>query len=195
MARETFDRYAWPVILAHEVGPFLSTGGLVDDPADSGGITKWGISFRYLRSLPREFADTDGDGDVDANDIRGLTEEQARAIYYRWWQRLRLDTSWPDAMPVCVKFFDAAVNMGDRRATELLQKAVAAASMGEHRPVVDGALGPKTRRAVRETLRGIGDSEERLLTAFRACQADFYYRIAGGNRRKFLAGWLNRAYS
>ena len=61
---------ALKTILCHEVG---NTGdGLVDDPDDPGGITKYGVSFRFLKD---HGIDVDGDGDIDAEDIRGLNPE------------------------------------------------------------------------------------------------------------------------
>ena len=51
---------AFTRLLGHE-------GGLVDHPADPGGLTNWGIS---QRSYPGE-------------DIRGMTVERARLIYLR----------------------------------------------------------------------------------------------------------------
>jgi hypothetical protein len=45
-------------------------GGFVNDPKDPGGATKYGISLRFLRDLAPELGDVDGDGDVDADDVR-----------------------------------------------------------------------------------------------------------------------------
>jgi len=97
-------------------------GGLVSNPADPGGLTRYGIS---QRSYP----------DVD---IRNLTEADARAIYQRdFWNVLGAD-QYDGA--IGFQLFDIAVNSGVRNAARMLQRAVGA--------VDDGVVGPKTRAAV-----------------------------------------------
>ncbi len=77
-------------------------GGYVNDPADPGGETKYGIS---ARSYPRV-------------NIRDLTLTDAKAIYKRdFWDPLQLDQrQWGAAL--CL--FDCAVNQGLTRAKALL---------------------------------------------------------------------------
>ena len=101
-------------LLGHE-------GGLVNDPRDPGGETKYGIS---RRSYPGE-------------DIAGMTLERAKAIYLRdFW-----GPAGCDAVPDGIKFdlFDTAVNSGVRTAARLLQRAV--------RETEDGIIGPRTLQA------------------------------------------------
>ena len=97
-----------------------SEGGYVNNPADPGGETKFGIS---KRSYP----------DVD---IANLTLDGAKAIYLRdFWNPLG------DAHPA-IKFqcFDFAVNSGIGTAIRKLQLAVGAAD--------DGHWGPKSAAAL-----------------------------------------------
>ena len=97
-----------------------SEGGYVNDPADPGGETKFGIS---KRSYP----------DVD---IANLTLDEAKAIYLRdFWNPLG------DAHPA-IKFqcFDFAVNSGIQTAIRKLQLAVGVAD--------DGRWGPKSAAAL-----------------------------------------------
>lgn len=79
-------------------------GGYVNDPADPGGETKFGISKRAYPHL----------------DIKALTLEQAKAIYRRdYWDPLQLDLRpWGPALVL----FDAAVNHGLARARALFAK-------------------------------------------------------------------------
>ncbi|MGR3585419.1 MAG: glycosyl hydrolase 108 family protein, partial [Pseudooceanicola nanhaiensis] len=49
-------------------------GGYVNDPGDPGGATNFGVTVHTMRRLG---LDLDGDGDVDAADVRRLTREQA----------------------------------------------------------------------------------------------------------------------
>ena len=70
-------------------------GGLVDDPSDPGGLTKFGISKRAYPDV----------------DIRNLTLDQAKAIYLRdYWNSHKLDLlEYGKALLV----FDCAVNGGN----------------------------------------------------------------------------------
>ena len=91
-----------PTILKIEVGPYWSTGGLVNDPDDPGGLTKWGISQRAYPKL----------------DIKNLTQADAEFIYYRdYWRPCGAEAlPWP--LQLC--HFDAAVNHGRGRARKFL---------------------------------------------------------------------------
>lgn len=100
-------------------------GGYVNNPADPGGETKFGIS---KRAYPME-------------DIKNLTIERAKALYLRdYW-----GPSGCDGVPDGIKFdlFDMAVNSGVRAAVKALQKAC-----GE---TEDGILGALTLQAVQST--------------------------------------------
>lgn len=102
----TFDE-AFEKLIGHE-------GGYVNNPADPGGETKYGISKRSYPNV----------------DIAALTLDEAKAIYKRDF--------WLDALPGAVAFqvFDASVNSGRRQAIKWLQRAVGA--------VDDGVLGTET---------------------------------------------------
>lgn len=69
-------------------------GGYVNNPADPGGETKYGISKRSYPTL----------------DIANLTLDDAKAIYKRdYWDPLNLDN---ELYPIALLLFDAAVNQG-----------------------------------------------------------------------------------
>lgn len=172
-----FER-ALAVVLEHE-------GGLAEHPSDPGGVTKFGVSLRYLQSLGVRVGDLDGDGDVDADDVRGMTREQAAAIYRRMW-----DAGPYAKLPaqVATKVFDLAVNMGQRRAIRLLQRACRACGK---RIEEDGICGEHTLRAVHSI------AWPALLAALRS-EAAGYYRVLVAKNPKlavFERGWLNRAYA
>lgn len=177
---------ALAVVLRHE-------GGLVDDPADPGGLTNFGIS---LAAFP----------ELGADGIRALTAERAGEIYREhYWAPFR----WRELpAPLAVKAFDAAVNMGGRHAIECLQRAcrsVHAPAPSRAGPELsskgagggalgtitdDGALGDLTVSAVNALPSG------QLLAAFRSELAGRYRTLAAVNpsEAKFLKGWLARAY-
>jgi lysozyme family protein len=49
-----------------------------DDPLDSGGATKYGISINFAEDTDDfELFDMDNDGDIDKEDIKLLTKEVA----------------------------------------------------------------------------------------------------------------------
>lgn len=109
-----FDQ-AFEKLIGHE-------GGYVNNPADPGGETKFGIS---RRAYPLE-------------DIKTITLDHAKALYLRdYW-----GPAGCDAVPDGVKFdlFDMAVNSGPVTAIKTLQRAVGATP--------DGLLGPLTLQAV-----------------------------------------------
>lgn len=108
----TFD-IAVERVLEHE-------GGYVNHPKDPGGETKYGISKRSYPTV----------------DIKNLTREQAKAIYFRdFWVPCGGD------LHGFLKFqvFDAAVNHGIGNAVRMLQRAVGVAD--------DGHWGPISKRA------------------------------------------------
>lgn len=164
-------------ILCHEVG---GTGdGLVDDPDDPGGITKYGISLRFMAA---HGVDVDGDGDVDAEDVRDLDPEATERLYKQFFWNLVHGDDLVN-QEVATKLFDMAVNMGPKRAILIAQESVGLDA--------DGGFGPKTFRA----LNVDGDAAKAVLVSIRSSQAAFYRGIAASREksRKFLSGWLVRA--
>lgn len=171
-----------PIILKHE-------GGLTNDPADRGGITNYGISLRFAQSTKNKaLLDVDKDGDIDADDIRKLTKEQAIKIYkmYFWDKPFKLDEEPSDK--VALILFDAAVNHGNGGAVSLTQKALN--SMG-YKLDVDGLIGPKTLGALRSA------DPDKFVDAFLSVREKYYYAIVAKNssQKVFLKGWLNRIAS
>lgn len=109
-----FDR-AFALVIGEE-------GGYVNNPADPGGETKFGISKKRYPAL----------------DIKNLTLDTARSIYLAdYWMPAHCDDlPWPlDAY-----VFDAAVNQGEGAAIILLQKSLGVAQ--------DGIFGSQTRKAL-----------------------------------------------
>lgn len=120
-------------VLKHE-------GGLSEDPRDTGGITKHGISIKFAGSI---HFDLDGDGKTTAADIRALDTGHAKAIYREhFWDRLYCDLL-PGGIDLLV--VDGAINQGVNRMARLLQRSLGL--------VDDGVLGPKSRAAIGALLR------------------------------------------
>ena len=96
----------------------VNEGGYVDNPNDSGGPTKYGITQR----------------DLPGEDIEKLTPERATAYYLEnYWKALY---SQIDSQAVADKIFDMGVLFGVGTAIKLLQNILASnrltAIFGEH---------------------------------------------------------------
>jgi lysozyme family protein len=151
------------IVLQHE-------GGYVNDPADSGGETNFGICKRSYPDL----------------DIAHITRADAEAVYERdFWSPLLLDQIVDQQ--IATKVFDTAVLTGKQRAVKILQRAVQSAGGGIVE--LDGVLGPKTIAAANAS------SPLLLLQSYRQLLVVFYNGLvrATPSDKKFLQGWLNRA--
>ena len=97
-------------------------GGYVNDPADPGGETRYGISKRAHPDV----------------DIKSLTLDQAKAIYQRdYWQQASCERMPPK---IAIAVFDAAVHHGPKTAIKLLQRALKVADDGEYGRITHGTL-------------------------------------------------------
>jgi len=155
--------YAIEIVLKHE-------GGLVNNPADPGGLTNFGISQRSYPNV----------------DIMRLTVEKASDIYFKdYWLKGRYNQIAHKELSA--KVFDSAVNMGNRQANKLIQRACLAAGKNI---VVDGALGRKSFEAINSCDGNL------LLAVFRSEMAS-YYRLIIAKKPSlavFKNGWKRRAY-
>lgn len=156
--------YAIEIVFKHE-------GGFVNNPADPGGETNFGISKRSYPNV----------------DVINLTEEQAKDIYYRdFWLKGKYNQI--DDKFLAAKVFDSGVNMGNKQAAKLLQRACLAAGKTL---VVDGIFGKKTIKAVNECDPTV------LIAVFKSEMASYYRLIITRNPSLsvFKNGWNIRAYS
>jgi lysozyme family protein len=159
------------VVLIHEGGSEFT-----DNPNDPGGATKYGISLRFVRG---EGVDIDHDGDIDADDIKGLSAEDAEKLYASFfWAPVHADNFM---QPVAAKLFDVGVNVGTKRGAVLAQKAALAE--------VDGLIGPQTIRAINAMQPAL------FIANMERVQTDFYEAIVADRPAavEFLEGWKVRA--
>lgn len=162
-------------------------GELTDHPADPGLITKYGVSLRWLRDLGHEVGDIDGDGDIDADDVRALTPDMAAALFKsRFWDAFGLSVL-PQIAATC--HYDCTVNVGPRQATLLTQRACNTL-VGPYgtRLAVDGIFGSATRGFL------TAHATPALIRAMLGQREDFYVQLAKKRPKLhvFLRGWLNR---
>lgn len=180
---------------AHRFTAFWE-GGLSDDPADHGGVTKYGVSLAFLADLAKN-----GDGlqylsalalrplPPTKTTVVHLTKTQAEALFRReFWDRLKLD-SLPFSMAALL--YDAAVNCGCTQSVKLAQRGYNRC-VGYGVPLaVDGILGPKTRKALAATVT------TPVVTACLEARRTFYRQLVRNkpDQEVFLRGWLNRTDS
>ncbi len=165
-------------------------GGFVNDPDDPGGATNFGVTIHTMRRLG---LDLDRDGDVDAHDVRKLSQSQAVDIFMRhYFEKPRIDLL-PE--PLQASVFDMYVNSGSN-AAKILQRLLP--EFGET-VAVDGALGPVTAAAAG---RAFGRAGDYMVDAYGIARRNYYFRLADRRAasRKYVrtraggkGGWIRRA--
>ncbi len=166
-------------------------GGFVDDPVDTGGATKWGISLRFAMLVEDIIdIDLDDDGDVDVEDIKLITREIATEIYrVQFWEKYSYYKI--DSLAIAQKTFDLSVNMGPRKTHLVLQRALRAVN---HKVTQDGIIGVKTLSAINSSIML---NKIALISSMKSEAAGMYREIIAKHNafEKYRNGWLNRAYS
>ena len=169
-------QYAVHIVIEHE-------GGLSLDKRDPGGVTKWGISLRFLRTIG---VDVHNDGRVYPSDVIALTEPRAIELYRKYfWDSNQYNQL--KCIDIAAKVFDMAVNMGSFEANKLLQ-----ISINRLRTIpikVDGMIGKNTLSAAND------EDSIKLRQCLRDCSEHFYTELIANNPKLscYKDGWLNRA--
>ena len=152
-----FDK-AFDLLISNE-------GGYVNNPADPGGETNWGIT--------RTVAVDNG----YSGSMRLMPKETAKQIYKKmYWDKLQCDQ-----LPFVVAFqlFDAGVNHGNSQAVKFLQRALSV--------VDDGVIGAKTIAAVSKL------EDLQIVMLFNAERIEFYAALKTFST--FGKGWVRRVAS
>lgn len=167
-------------------------GGISNDPHDNGGLTAYGVSLAFLKSLgetrPAFLKSLLLPLPVNEATVLKVTPAIARQIFYNeFWVAPRLYALQP---PLASDCYDIGVNMGVRQGVKLLQAALN--NLFHAGLVTDGLIGPKTIAAQ----AGLKDSS--LLATHAGIiegQCSRYNGIANANptQKRFLKGWLNRS--
>ncbi|MEO6298688.1 MAG: holin-associated N-acetylmuramidase [Paracoccaceae bacterium] len=162
-------------------------GGFVNDPADPGGATNFGVTMGTMRALRH---DTNLDGQIDVTDVKGLTRAEAVTIFLRHYF-LRPGIA---LLPMSVQpaLFDMYVNAGTN-AVKVLQRLLARHG---HPCADDGTIGPATIAAAKAM------EPAALNNAYGIARRDYYYALADARpaSRKYAlrrdggkGGWITRA--
>ncbi|WP_082660041.1 glycoside hydrolase family 108 protein [Aureimonas sp. AU40] len=161
-------------------------GGYVDDKNDNGGATNHGVSLRYAKGKPE--LDLNGDGVIDAKDIRLVTPEIAAELYKQdFFVQPNIHRLPLKLQP---QVFDMSVNAGAKRAVILLQNTISQLGI---RINIDGAIGPVTIRLAEQAIARFGF--KRVNNGYVTNRIAFYERLVANDAKqgRFLKGWKNRA--
>lgn len=155
-------------VLKHE-------GGFVNNPADRGGATNWGITQDTLsewRKRPATVAD-----------VEALTKAEAAQIYYALYILLPRFDKIAD-----VRLRHLAVDSGVQHGTDRVIKWLQALLLGV---TADGKLGPKTAAAIN------GEDPGRLFNRLLARRIRWYGSLISSvqTQATFAHGWMQRAAS
>jgi lysozyme family protein len=160
-----------------------------DDPRDSGGPTKYGITQDALSEYLGHPA--------TPADVHALDAEAASGFYYtQFVRRPRFDEVLEISPPIAEELVDTGVNCGTAVAATFLQRALNALNLNGTKFAdidVDGKVGAGTLRALQSYLAWRGAEGERvLLTALNCLQGERYIEIAEKRPKDeaFVYGWL-----
>jgi lysozyme family protein len=160
-------------------------GGYVNDPDDSGGETKYGITKRVAVA------------NGYTGDMKDLPYDLAFEIYEeRYWNRMKLDPISAASEEVAMELADTAINMGVTRAGKFLQRSLNALNNRERHYadlIVDGRIGMATLTAF-DMYRDVrGQQGMKVLTNMLNClQGEFYVSLAERRQKdeKYIYGWF-----
>lgn len=139
-------------------------GGLVNNPADPGGLTKYGISQRTYPDV----------------DIAGLTVDAALDIYHRdYWLKNHCDKL---PYPLDILVFDASVNEGGSEAIKTLQATGGITQ--------DGVYGSQTQQAA----VNIAQRPHLAIVTYLSYREKYYadLEVSHPSEIQFERGWLLR---
>jgi lysozyme family protein len=146
-------------------------GGFVDNPADHGGTTKYGITQATLAEARGHV--------VTREDVAVLTVDEARSIYRRKYIEEPGFSNIPE--PLLGLVVDTAVHSGVKSAVRMLQQALGIVP-------VDGVLGPVTKAAIQNS------NADWLYRKFLAERIRYLGEVIRSRPANavFAAGWMNR---
>lgn len=161
-----------PWILSYE-------GGFSNHPLDKGGATNKGVTISTWRSVGY---DKDGDGDIDVDDLRLLTDADVRdrVLKPHYWDRWKADFILSQSVAnICVDWVWASGKNGITGVQKLLGVTA------------DGIVGPKTLQALNACDPHV------LFWSIKTARKRYIDNIIArdSSQKVFEKGWLNRLES
>lgn len=155
-------------------GVLRREGGYVHHPQDRGGPTHRGITLQTLREWRYP-------GVATQEDLRQLTEEEARRIYRRIYVEAPGYAETIQNPRLLALVVDYAVHSGPGRATKALQRALGVTD--------DGILGARTAAALARA-----QDDPAVYRRLLADRLKHLVRLVldDATQRPFLDGWINR---
>lgn len=154
-------------------------GGFVNHPADKGGPTKYGV---ILSTWKQYGYDKDHDGDIDAEDIKVLTEDDARYIAKKvFWDFFQADFILNQSIAEFI--VDWGYNSGRVTVAKKLQKLLGVPA--------DGLIGVQSLNAINCA------DQQNLFDTLKVSRRMYIDSIVetNPNQKVFYTGWINRINS
>lgn len=149
-------------------------GGYVNDPADHGGSTNMGVTLETWKKVGY---DEDGDGDIDAQDIKLLKPSDFTKVLKIYWDRWKADNIRNQSIAnILVDWVWGSGSWG----IKIPQRVLATKE--------DGVVGATTLALIN------GQDPKTLFDKIYNARVQFLQNIVKNNpsQQKFLKGWLNR---
>ena len=160
-------------------------GDYSNDPKDSGGKTRYGITEAKARSWGYQ------------GEMKDFPLDLAKTIYeVDYWDAIQLDRVSDKSIALALEMFDTGVNCGIHKPVVFLQRLLNVLNREERDYPdikVDGIIGSMTLSSLEAFLNKRGKKgEEVLVSVMNAQQAVFYMELAEKREKDetFVYGWF-----